>query len=145
MKPRDFWVNNITLKEIFMGAWDSLTSSEPSWSLENPALGQCAVTSLIIQDWFGGSLLRAEVVCGESIKSHYWNLLPGNKEVDLTFGQFINLDPDSQIVKDTVKIRDRYYVLKFPDTKYRYEKLKTNVSLSLLRKLSFEEGQDAED
>jgi chromosome segregation ATPase len=49
-------------------ALDVETSATPaSWSLENPARGQCAVTALVVQDEMGR---ERGVVNGES---HYWN------------------------------------------------------------------------
>ena len=31
------------------------------WSRSNPALGQCAVTALLVQDFFGVKLLRGQI------------------------------------------------------------------------------------
>lgn len=57
--------------------------------LGDPSRGQCGPTSLIIQDWFGGSLLVTDVFTnGERIGAHYWNRLPDSREVDLTRHQF---------------------------------------------------------
>lgn len=47
--------------------------------------GQCAVTALVVQDLFGGDLLRA-VIPGHG--SCYWNRIPGMGEVDLTREQY---------------------------------------------------------
>lgn len=61
------------------------TSIDPdSWSPDNYTKGHCAVVALWVQDLHGGQLLRG-MVNGES---HYWNLLPGGVEVDLTAAQF---------------------------------------------------------
>ena len=61
------------LRLRFRDAWHADTSFAPAdWSPDNPAFGQCAVTALIVQDLFGGELLRACIAGG----SHYWNLLP---------------------------------------------------------------------
>lgn len=65
---------------------------ESSWSTEtgglfyedNPSKGQCAVTSLIVQDFYGGQICRG--VVGKI--SHYWNELPDGTQVDLTRQQF---------------------------------------------------------
>lgn len=51
--------------------------------------GQCAVTALVVQDTLGGEILRADV--GGS--GHYWNLVPGVGEVDLTREQFGREEP----------------------------------------------------
>ena len=49
------------------------------WNEENPSLGQCAITALIVNDIFGGEIMR----CMSSTVSHYYNLIEG-KIVDLT-------------------------------------------------------------
>lgn len=72
----------------------------------------------MIQDRRGGDLLRAEV----GGVSHYWNRLPSGNEVDLTRMQFDNFTVDGPI-----EVRDRAYVLSFPDTESRYAKLKSAV------------------
>ncbi len=102
-----------------VGAWCSATSADPEhWTEDNPALGQCAVTALIVQDRFGGILVRAE---NEGV-SHYWNRLAGGIEVDLTRSQFETWNPGAELE------RDRDYVLSFPATLRRYELLKARLS-----------------
>ena len=105
-------------------SWTRETSADPlRWSAENSAYGQCAVSALIVQDHFGGELLRARV---DGI-SHYWNRLPTGLEVDLTRKQF---GSNPYVPAGEVKSRD--FVLSFPETADRY--------LSLRRAL----GVDAE-
>jgi hypothetical protein len=44
----------LNLKNILKKAWSKETSSVPDqWSKFNPALGQCAVTALAVNDYFG--------------------------------------------------------------------------------------------
>lgn len=104
------------LEAAVRAAWAANTSADPRWTPSQPALGQCAVTALVVQDHLGGKLLRG-VVGGVS---HYWNELP-QCEVDLTREQFELFSPSS------VSERDRAYVLSFPDTALRYEALKKRV------------------
>lgn len=106
--------------------WAADTSASPElWTPENPALGQCAVTALVIQDILGGHLMRGTVF-GES---HYWNWLPNETELDLTLEQF---EPDEfGIYRETMGFRDRDYVLSFPATVSRYEILKMRVRRAL--------------
>lgn len=101
-------------------AWCRETSSEyEKWSPENPALGQCAVTALVIQDLLGGVLVRGKI----NGVSHYWNWLPSGDKVDMTICQF-----GDNIAFDEFPIeRSREYVLSFPDTKRRYELLKKRI------------------
>ncbi|HEV2899718.1 MAG TPA: hypothetical protein VGX71_18140 [Pseudaminobacter sp.] len=46
------------LFEKLKTAWSKESSG--SWSAENPAKGQCSVTSLVVQDLFGGSILKTK-------------------------------------------------------------------------------------
>ena len=60
-----------------------------SWTLDNPARGQCATTAVVLHDYFGGSLVMGEVIVeGERVDYHWWNRLPDGEEVDVTIGQF---------------------------------------------------------
>jgi len=116
-------MRKITLKDLkkaLKNSWSRETSSDPNnWTSENPAWGQCAVTALIIQDYFGGDLLRAAI---EGIGSHYWNQLPDGSEIDLTKIQFL-----TAITIPAGEIRLREYVLSYPATVKRYEILKQRV------------------
>lgn len=59
------------------------------WHPGNAARGQCGVTALVVQDLLGGELIVGEVFVGEvKVGHHYWNRLPGGRDVDLTAGQF---------------------------------------------------------
>ena len=103
--------------------WDRFTSASPDeWTPENPARGQCAVTALIVQDMFGGELLRT-TVDGES---HYLNVIGDGTLVDLTAQQFARVGYDSE-----PEPRDREYVLSFPDTARRYGLLKAQIRRTL--------------
>jgi hypothetical protein len=62
-------------------AWSRESSSK--WSAENPAKGQCAVTSLVVQDLFGGSILKTATRGG----MHFYNKIDGVRW-DLTISQF---------------------------------------------------------
>lgn len=98
-------------------SWDAETSSDPSWAASVPSQGQCAVSALVVQDEFGGDLIRA-VVQGVS---HYWNRLPSGSEVDVTRDQFDCWCPIDEAV------RGRDYVLSFPGTAARYALLRRRV------------------
>lgn len=100
-------------------AWGADTTSTENWSEELPEEGQCAVTALIVQYGYGGTLRRA-IVNGES---HYWNEIDG-VTVDLTRSQF----NEPLLAGDSVE-RERDYVLSFPDTAKRYEILLDRVRI----------------
>lgn len=102
-------------------SWDDQTSAERDSLGTVASRGQCAVSALIIQDEFGGDLMRAEVAG----VSHYWNQLPDGSEVDVTRDQFDSWYPVG------VAVRDRAYVLSFPDTAARYTILRHRVNEQL--------------
>jgi hypothetical protein len=61
------------------------------WTPDNPSRGQCAVSALVVHDFFGGRLLEAEVHFDDGSRQgfHYWNRLASG-DVDLTSEQFTN-------------------------------------------------------
>jgi hypothetical protein len=80
------------LRDAITASW-CLETCDPTdaaeWAPTNPSLGQCAVTALVVHDFFGGELLEAEVffLNGSRQGFHYWNRLAGG-DVDLTREQF---------------------------------------------------------
>ena len=62
-------------------AWSAESSG--SWSAENPAKGQCSVTSLVLQDIFSGSILKTKTYGG----THFYNVIDGVRW-DMTVSQF---------------------------------------------------------
>lgn len=109
----------VAFHQAIREAWCLATSADPAaWRLDNPAWGQCAVTALLVQDVQGGDLLRSTV----RGVSHYWNRLPDGTILDLTLEQFGGDLPDAEPI-----VRDREYVLSFPETVTRYELLRERV------------------
>ncbi len=109
-----------TLRTRLRQAWNADTSASPEqWGPTNPALGQCAVTALVIQDHFGGDLLRCKI----NGISHYWNRLPDGSEIDLTKEQFERIESETETLT-----RTRDYVLGFPETVVRYNLLKDRLN-----------------
>lgn len=62
-------------------AWSSGPSTK--WTPDNPAKGQCSVTCLVVQDLFGGEILKTEVPGG----THFYNRI-GGARLDMTISQF---------------------------------------------------------
>lgn len=116
------------LKGALEKSWSKETSADPeNWTPDNPAWGQCAITALIVQDFFGGKLIRA-AVNELGVRSHYWNQLSDGREIDLTKGQFPK-DFYERIKKHSPKeTRSRKYVLSYPETAKRYKLLKGRVN-----------------
>jgi len=91
------------IEDAITASWGPDTCDEldqDKWSPEHPAVGQCTSTAYVVNDLLGGQLLGAEVrhPDGSLQGHHYWNLLAGGLEVDLTLGQFASgesvLEPD---------------------------------------------------
>ena len=94
------------------------------WNESNKWLGMCAITSLTINDYFGGDLCKIYV---DGI-SHYFNLIE-NKIIDLTANQF-----NHDIEYKDYQIIDRENILT-NDTKKRYNILKARLTKALLKQV----------
>ncbi|WP_243014071.1 YunG family protein [Brevibacillus borstelensis] len=69
------------LSKIFLKVWSIESSSK--WSSQNPANGQCGVTALVVNDLFGGEILKTKTPEGW----HYYNKIDGIR-CDFTESQF---------------------------------------------------------
>ena len=109
------------LKQILIQSWDLRTCSpglRDKWNEENPSIGQCAITALIVNDFFGGKIMRCMVSSG----SHYYNIID-DELVDLTVEQFLGEIPQYEYGEE----RTRDYLLSNEDTKNRYLLLNKNL------------------
>lgn len=108
------------LSGILGRAWLRATSYHPAaWTESNPALGQCAVTALVVHDLLGGEILRGMV----NGSDHFWNVVQSVGELDLTqsqFGTIRSVTPGRPI--------SRELLLANPDTRRRYELLSARAS-----------------
>jgi hypothetical protein len=94
----------LAFPHILAAAWRrEFSAQHDAWTPSNPALGQCAITALLVQDKFGGEILRA--VISEKLGSHYWNRI-GGQEVDYTRSQF----PAETVIPPGQPV-DRVYIL----------------------------------
>ena len=81
------------LKECFETSWSRKTSADPdNWSPDNPAWGQCAVTSLVVSDFFGGTITRLDITGAPdpkiaAMREHYLNNIVG-QNLDFSASQF---------------------------------------------------------
>lgn len=88
MNPKDIIIQAIR------DSWCKETSYDPdNWSERNPAYGQCAVTAMVYQHFFGGMIYNCTVFHSDgTTESHYLNAIfdPADQEflVDLTIQQF---------------------------------------------------------
>ena len=92
------------VRQILEKSWSKETCSlglKDNWTKDNKALGQCAVTALVVNDFLGGKIMRCMCESG----SHYYNLING-EVVDLTDSQFKEI-PDYSLGEE----RTREYLL----------------------------------
>ncbi|PIE03793.1 MAG: hypothetical protein CSA81_00445 [Acidobacteria bacterium] len=113
------------IKNFLRQAWSAETcypKQASDWSTDNPSLGQCAVSALVVQDQLGGELAKCYV--GEN--SHYFNVIDG-QIIDTTAEQFW---PEEVDYADFV-IKKRQDLLADESTRVRYEKLRQRFDQSL--------------
>ena len=91
------------------------------WDENKGSAGHCAVTSLIVQDYFGGDIMFTHVK-GNKKWTHFYNRING-KKVDLTHNQFAK---NTKFVKPVVV--SRKYPLNSKRTQRGYNILKRRVA-----------------
>ncbi len=110
------------LSNMLENSWDKNTSACPDlWTTNNPARGQCVVTSLIVQDMYGGDILVTKTDLGES---HFYNRLPNGTVLDLTRKQYPLCKEFS-----TPRKRRRNDLLRWKSVMERYKLLKVRMGL----------------
>ena len=131
-------MNKPTLQQLTAAlheAWDEKTGYVGAgvWTPENPARGQCVTSSLIVQDYFGGEIVRYEVN-GENInETHYFNILEDGTILDTTGQQYekpVSIQPKPVDLQNYSSLRDKR--LADNETRYRYNLLKTKVETLLV-------------
>ena len=114
------------LKQLLLKSWDAETCApglRSEWTNDNPSLGQCAITALIVNDFFGGKIMR----CMASSGSHYYNIID-DEIIDLTVEQFLGEIPQYEDGSE----RTKDYLLGNEDTKNRYLLLNKRLQNNLL-------------
>jgi len=114
------------LERIVQKCWSKETSFDPdNWTPENPAWGQCAMTSLIVNDYLGGKIVRAFVRADGKRIRHYFNIIDDSSVVDLTRQQFPEgTKVPKGVERNTIFPSTRDYLLSAPYTKDKYKLLK---------------------
>lgn len=111
-----------TILRALRQAWSPETA--PQWSPENPARGQCDVTSLVIQERFGGEILKTDV---DGVP-HFYNRIGGIRR-DFTASQFSILPT----YRDELSSREAV-LASHPRTRQQYEILLRRFDEALPRK-----------
>lgn len=119
-------------------SWAADTAFDPSeWSEENSARGQCVVSSLVVQDYLGGELVRYTIDEGSLHETHYANMLDGGVVFDTTASQYtqpVTMRIKPIDLKDFASARDKR--LADASTRKRYEILKARVDKLLTRSIT---------
>jgi len=109
--------NKTKLQEALFSTWSLQSSTR--WQSDNPALGQCGVTALVVQDHLGGEILKTRY----GNLWHFYNLIEG-VSADFTVSQF-----DDKITYDDIPASPKEA---FADTnKDQYDYLSSAVGLKL--------------
>ncbi len=75
----------LRLEKVFFVYWSKDTTYSDvagEWTTENKALGQCLITTLIVNDLYSGEMVY------DRKNSHFWNILPDKTEQDFSRSQF---------------------------------------------------------
>lgn len=127
---------NPTLHQLtaaLRASWRADTAFDASdWNETNVARGQCVVSSLVVQDYFGGELIRYEISEGPLHETHYMNQLPDGTVIDVTASQYPSPVAMRRKPIDTdnfTSVREKR--LADEDTARRYEILKNRVARQL--------------
>ena len=99
-------IDMLQLRRAIEASWKPDTAYHHVEEPGNPALGQCYVTSRVIQHYFPeAEIVEGEVLTPHGVEKHFWNVFEnGGKElhIDLTWQQF----PSGSFVKKW-SVRDR--------------------------------------
>ena len=77
-------IRNLKIEQMVKAlskSWSLESSSK--WSKENPAMGQCGVSTLVVNDILGGEIRKTKLPEGW----HFYNIING-KRYDFTVSQF---------------------------------------------------------
>lgn len=108
------------------------------WTPDNPTLGHCSATVLVVQDLIGGTIRRGRVPREWDKKfsypSHYWNIIDGKKIIDCTKQQFPEDFPYEDFINGKIGeisvLEDdkRGYLLSNVATEQRYRMLQNRFN-----------------
>lgn len=114
----------LRLHDALEHSWDADTCAEwerEKWSSCLPAFGQCTVTALVVQDIFGGKIVK------DSVNDHFWNVFEDGTEADLSrehLPQGINLQITDERTREYMLTSERAVEAKTLD---RYNLLRGRV------------------
>lgn len=75
------------IRHALANSWSEKTSGCYNPSIAPPSYGQCAATSIVISETFGGEILRSEILRHDgSVARHFYNRI-GGQRYDFTADQ----------------------------------------------------------
>ena len=116
------------LKGAIKNSWCKDTvcpSVTEMWNRSNKTIGQCAVTALLVYKYLGGKIYKGDIFLKGY--SHYWNVLPNGKKIDLTKSQF----GDEMVIINNIKEKKPEEMLKDEELLNRYKILERQVGFRL--------------
>lgn len=129
LKPKNPRLNTLDdLFKILLECWCRETAypaCQKDWSQDDPSYGQCAITAMLVNDLFGGTIHRTRNLRGGA---HYFNRI-GERYIDLAAAHFWNdfipleFEPNETI--------DRKFCGRNADTKRRYDLLVSRIAKHL--------------
>lgn len=95
------------------------------WASDNPTIGCCIPVALLVQDFFGGELVRVSLqgTPFHRMRYHWFNLLSGGLEIDYTREQF---DP-FVLGTEGKQPQNRKKALAIPGVEERYKRLRDKL------------------
>lgn len=115
------------VKFSIYSAWDSSTAFPmPTCDFlrNDRAIGQCAVSAVLLQDYFGGEIKKGIV---NGLFKHYWNVIDGER-LDITASQFcppITITDEKNASRENLLTDSSFY--------QRYSILKSRVEVFIHR------------
>lgn len=121
------------LSKALHASWSADTAyNSNDWSKGNIARGQCVISCLIVQDYFGGELIGYKVEGDGLDETHYMNQLTDGTVIDTTASQYktaISMRRKPANTGDFASVRAKR--LADPSTAARYYILKGRVEQQL--------------
>ena len=125
--------NILELARALQASWpvDAKNDIWQGWTPDNPSRGQCVPSSLVVQDYFGGDIVRYRMTADGINETHYFNVLQDGTVIDTTASQYkfsviMKPDPVDLAKNNYESMRER--CLADDETRERYEILKSRVA-----------------
>ena len=120
-----------SLTRAVQASWNAETHYVAiTFSAENPSRGQCVISSLVVQDYLGGELVRVAAKGVGIDEKHYYNMLDDGTTIDTTRQQYNGMNVALTLAPVDLKGKyasTREKLLNDDDTRQRYDILSKRV------------------